>query len=627
MDLSQKDCSLPSCAEGMYSTQPFPFYPQAPQTTGTNSKIITTQSSTMFNFVIPSQNPQYGGLYGPQTVFPNPNLFSPSGFNNFTQLDSTWMAQSRILSSSVANTDPQNTTAIGTFSPLTEMGKTLNKEGWYGNNQNPKYPDSTNSACSISLLFLEQNKESEECINVDDICFTPKQADENSSSSDGSDIVVEESDSDIDDSSECFVCDSKPTINRFTPLNEKSPLTACSQTSVYKKLVSMLEQKNNSKSSICSKCLEMINLIDSLEVKLSTAVEEFKSRVKLGKENRVEVDVSLVCQVCDKAFSSQAYLTKHKQHHTKSFSYCCEYCGKGFTGLQKLEQHVLLHSNSLKFQCELCGKQFVDKHTLTNHIRQHRGEFRYHCRVCKKGFVQKSVYKIHVESHGDSFFVCQHCGRKVKTYSNLQVHIRICSGNLKHSCETCDEKFPLKSLLHKHIAIKHKAKYRFTCQVCQKGFWKESDLKSHMKTHVRDKPYKCECCGNAYKSKKNLTHHMRLHGGPLFKCSMCSKSFTRADALTDHMNSHTGRKPYQCQTCWKRFANRINFNVHVKKHDANRVGTKCLVCKRNIMGSMTDHMKLHGDRQSFPCKLCPSLFSFKNSLMKHLKSKHKTHVS
>lgn len=120
LDLPQKDYGLPSCSDGIYPTpQPFTYYPQVTQSSARSSKIITTQESTMFNFVLPSQNPQYGGLYGPQTVFPNPNLFSPSGFNNFGQLDSTWMTQSRLISTNVqpASCSPSDTSGPSSNSP------------------------------------------------------------------------------------------------------------------------------------------------------------------------------------------------------------------------------------------------------------------------------------------------------------------------------------------------------------------------------------------------------------------------------------------------------------------------------------------------------------------------------
>lgn len=723
----------------LQSSQPYPYYSGvtpvsvalSSQTNGqaTNSKIMTTQPNAMFNFVIPGQTSQYSGLYGTQTVFPNSNLFSPSSFNGFGQLDPTWLPQPRLIPPSVhsANGSPadllSNTrnpyekfdasnspsccsrigtidnTTIGMCSPLTaeaykvvskELQSKIDSQNWYcssqsmmgfgvqNSQQSCKYSDPPPS-CSISLLLLEQNdlKQTEECINVDDLCFDTPKSDSKSdiksfsscmeieknelndeindenidleslTTSEESDIIVEESESETTVSSpaapelslRCLVCDKVAplhSLNSFIRLNDEMPLTTTTHVSILSKLSQVIDNNFNKLKdcSICPRCLNSVNIVDKLEIKLNLAKKELvdmyksKESVEEVKEQKSEQGESLsesklLCQICNKKFSSISYLEKHKQYHTKNYSYYCEYCGKGFAVLQKLENHLILHSNSSRFQCELCGKRYIQKHALIDHIKKHKGEYRYKCGVCQKGFVRKSVYKIHLQIHSTESLICQYCGKQFKNAANLSVHIKMCSGDLKFTCSKCDKKFPIKSLLKKHISTKHDLKFDYYCNVCMKGFTKKSDLKNHLRSHSDDKPFKCEKCSNSYKSLSNLNQHLKMHSSSkVLECNVCNKQFTRKDSLKDHMNQHTGNKPYKCGTCWKTFANKINFNSHVKRHQGVLKQTPCPICNKLFTKGLKDHMTTHSGEKPYSCKHCMAVFSVKSSLNKHVKTKH-----
>lgn len=717
---------------------------------------MSTQQSTMFNFVIPTQNSQYSSLYGSQTVFPNSNLFSPSSFNSFGQLDPSWLPQPLLMPPGVHSSnassdlltgrspfekiDPSNspsccgrigsieTATIGMCSPLTaEAYKVVSKEfqtkldtqNWYCStpsvisfNSQPsscKFSESVPS-CSISLLLLEQNdhKQGQECISAEDICFESSKSEvkpdvekenpnqnfascmetskhsvevfsnecsekksqfqslnfnhmneepvelESLSVSEESDIIVEESDSETADSvsyhndlkqelqSKCLVCNKlspKNSANDFVKISKKMPLTTTTQVSVLTKLSQVVDDENFDslkESFICQRCLNLINVVDHLEIKLKSAKEELVDIYKLRDcqdktlkkiDNQVPSANSfkkkLECEICNKQFSSNNYLEKHKQCHTKVFSYYCEYCGKGFAVLQTLQNHLVLHSNSSRFQCELCGKRFIQKHNLTDHIKKHKGEYRYKCGVCQKGFIRRSVFKTHISSHGSASLICQHCGKQFKNLGNLSVHIKICSGDLKFACDKCDKKFPIRSLLKKHIATRHNSEYHFICGICKKGFGKKSDLRTHMRSHSDSKPFKCSKCNNCYKSLSNLNQHLKVHSSNgVLECTICKKKFTRQDCLTDHLNQHTGNKPYKCTSCWKTFANRINFNIHMKRHNGTLKKTPCPICGKLFSKGLKDHLTSHSGQKPYSCKQCLAVFTVKSSLNKHLKTKH-----
>ncbi|KAJ1662582.1 hypothetical protein IW140_005278 [Coemansia sp. RSA 1813] len=83
---------------------------------------------------------------------------------------------------------------------------------------------------------------------------------------------------------------------------------------------------------------------------------------------------------------------------------------------------------------------------------------------------------------------------------------------------------------------------RFDCDVCNRSFARQYNLKTHRLTHFPDanesRPFKCLHCIKAFTRKHDLQRHASLHKrADKYSCPQCHRGFQRKDALKRHTDT------------------------------------------------------------------------------------------
>ena len=86
--------------------------------------------------------------------------------------------------------------------------------------------------------------------------------------------------------------------------------------------------------------------------------------------------------------------------------------------------------------------------------------------------------------------------------------------------------FESKSLLTNHMRNQTEEIF-YACSTCGKMFAHKHSLQRHQTTHSDERKFKCNICPDerCFKTKDQLSRHMKFHYEPSHQCEVCLKKF------------------------------------------------------------------------------------------------------
>ena len=335
------------------------------------------------------------------------------------------------------------------------------------------------------------------------------------------------------------------------------------------------------------------------------------------------------CKLCYQTFSKSKALQNHKSTCVASIEDTCHcfFCGEAFQTDTELEKHLQTHSSKSerqKFELRCCWCDFVT--TTSWLLEQHKKQVHSkYCEICDKDSSNPCSHLLMRKY--EKKFMCELCDYRCSTIQSLQVH---------------------KERLHEKVRS-------VFCDQCGKGFYREFELKHHIKVHHSTKPteYKCDKCDKVYSNPYILNSHIQMRHGSISICTKCDKIVDgyrkfRLHLRNDHSCVNIKKDVKLCPQCDQRFVKTNDLNEHLVEQHSFTKSIPCSRCSDVFVTEtlLTSHLiEIHDynpmtdrDRTSlqglkidanngnlskpFHCEICNLYFSSSATLSNHHKQKH-----
>ncbi|XP_060616353.2 zinc finger protein 708-like isoform X2 [Anolis sagrei] len=203
-------------------------------------------------------------------------------------------------------------------------------------------------------------------------------------------------------------------------------------------------------------------------------------------------------------------------------------------------------------------------------------------------------------------------------------------------------------------SLDHWKKKDSVCTKRKKHFGHNGGLPRHMQDHRedggsdRERPYKCNVCGQCFAQNVELVLHKTLHaekshfkwkvsakcvvdykwphisqqeifeGTEDFISRACGKSFIQSVHLVKDDRFHTGQEPYRCQECGKCFASSSALVRHKRLHTGEKPH-QCQECGKCFVRSsqLVSHKRVHTGEKPYQCQECGKCFAYSSQLKTH----------
>ncbi|KAL8603685.1 hypothetical protein ACOMHN_017182 [Nucella lapillus] len=225
----------------------------------------------------------------------------------------------------------------------------------------------------------------------------------------------------------------------------------------------------------------------------------------------------------------------------------CPVCQLLCSGKQHLAAHLALAGFGGGEEEEEEATEDVKSESRRQNSDDGEGSSNFSCFDCSMGFGSQAAFTQHcMLQHNATSAVsqgsCSVCHRAFHTWKALHAHY-LSAHAIANFCERCKMGFVSTAELKTHYDSTHSADTRslaFVCDICNKGFYSQSQCSAHKRSHTSEKSFACQVCGSAFFKRGDLSKHFRTVHAPnrVFACRFCGKRGTRMDNMRSHVKSH-----------------------------------------------------------------------------------------
>ncbi|CAH0404038.1 unnamed protein product [Chilo suppressalis] len=175
------------------------------------------------------------------------------------------------------------------------------------------------------------------------------------------------------------------------------------------------------------------------------------------------------CSHCGRSFQWRGNLRRHLRSHRARANgeLVCEPCNRTFSSIATYKQHMKISKkhvseSDFKYMCSDCGKRFANKTRLKDHVDwEHLKNFVHTCSTCQKVFKSHTSLYLHkqvVHKKDNAEHLCDHCGKHFPNRPKLRSHqLALHSGSAPYGCPSCPARFTWRSCLSRHARRVHNA--------------------------------------------------------------------------------------------------------------------------------------------------------------------------
>lgn len=157
-------------------------------------------------------------------------------------------------------------------------------------------------------------------------------------------------------------------------------------------------------------------------LKVKTAKKEKVRKVRAATSKRGGPGRMYKCGVCGMSLTFSD-LRRHVASHARPFP--CDKCDRSFTSQDNLQRHKHGVHSTVRYVCDVCAVEAKTLGRLNRHKEVVHGARRFGCGVCQRMFASASNLRQHSVTHtGERPFACRHCGDTFRFNAARNVHER-----------------------------------------------------------------------------------------------------------------------------------------------------------------------------------------------------------